>query len=73
MSSNGEVVIPPDLSTQYNLKLGDKVVFVDHGGRPALVPTFDDPIHQGEGMFADGGGSLIEASLEERARGVARE
>lgn len=73
ISPTGDVTIPPELRTRYGLEAGDEVRFVDYGGQFALVPAFRDPIHQGEGMFDDGGGSLVEALLEERALDRARE
>ena len=72
VSSKGWVVIPADLRKKYGLESGKQVMVVDYGGVLALVPAFDDPIAQAQGMFA-GGPSLTGALLRERAEELARE
>jgi len=72
VSSKGWVVIPADLRKKYGLDAGKQVMVVDYGGVLALVPAFDDPITQAQGMLA-GGPSLTGALLRERAAELARE
>jgi AbrB family looped-hinge helix DNA binding protein len=72
ISPKGWVVIPAELRKKYGLKPGTRVRFVDYGGRLTLVPLFEDPIHQAEGMLA-GPTSLTQALLRERAQDRERE
>lgn len=72
VSSKGWIVIPADLRKKYGLEGGARVMVVDYGGVLALVPAFDDPIAQAQGMLA-GGPSLTDALLRERAGELARE
>lgn len=67
VSKKGWVVIPHDIRERYGIRPGDKVHIIDYGGRIAIVPALEDPIHQLLGMFK-GGPSLTEALLEDRRR-----
>ena len=65
VSKKGWVVIPHDIRERHGIRPGDRVHIIDYGGRIALVPALNDPIHQLRGMFK-GGPSLTEALLEDR-------
>jgi AbrB family looped-hinge helix DNA binding protein len=72
VSTKGWVVIPRDLREKYGLKKGTRVQVVDYGDLLALVPLPDDPVQALHGML-EGGPSLTEELLAERARERARE
>lgn len=72
VSSKGWVVIPSDMRKKYGLEAGKQVMVVDYGGVLALVPAFNDPIAQAQGILA-GGPSLTGALLRERAEELASE
>ena len=72
VSSKGWVVIPSDLRKKYGLESGKQVLVVDYGGVLALVPAFNDPVAEAQGMLA-GGPSLTGALLRDRAEELARE
>ena len=72
VSIKGWVVIPRDLREKYGLKKGTRVQVVDYGDLLALVPLPDDPVQALHGML-EGGPSLTEDLLAERARERARE
>jgi AbrB family looped-hinge helix DNA binding protein len=72
VSTKGWVVIPRDLREKYGLKKGTRVQVVDYGDLLALVPLPDDPVQALHGML-EGGPSLTEDLLAERARERARE
>ena len=72
VSTKGWVVIPKELREKYGLKKGTRVQVVDYGDLLALVPLPDDPVEALHGML-EGGTSLTEDLLAERARERARE
>lgn len=72
VSAKGWVVIPKELREKYGLKKGTRVQVVDYGDLLALVPLPDDPVEALHGML-EGGTSLTEDLLAERARERARE
>ena len=71
VSGKGWIVIPAELRKKYNLTPGKGVKIVDYGGVLAIVPAFEDPIHQAAGMLAareTAGGekqALVDTLLEE--------
>ncbi len=72
VSSKGWVAIPSDLRKKYGLEAGKQVMVVDYGGVLALVPAFEYPVAQAQGMLA-GSSSLSSALLRDRAEELARE
>ena len=72
VSTKGWVVIPKALREKYGLEKGTHVQVVDYGHVLALVPLPDDPVEALHGML-EGGPSLTEDLLIERARDRARE
>jgi AbrB family looped-hinge helix DNA binding protein len=72
ISAKGWVVIPAEIRRKYNLRPGDKVNFIDYGGRFSIAPVPRDPIAQGLGILA-GGPSLTKALLKEREEERRRE
>lgn len=72
VSTKGWVVIPKELREKYGLKKGTRVQVVDYGDLLTLVPLPDDPVEALHGML-EGGTSLTEDLLAERARERARE
>ena len=72
VSSKGWVVIPKPLRDKFGLKTGTRVKVVAYGGVLAVVPQPDDPVEALHGML-EGGPSLAENLLAERARDQAKE
>ena len=72
VSAKGWVVIPLEIRKRYGLKKGDRVHFIDYGGRIALVPAAKDPVAAGFGMFK-GGPSMTEELLKDRREELERE
>jgi len=72
VSAKGWVVIPKSLREKYGLKKGTRVQVVDHGDVLVLVPLPSDPVKALHGML-EGGPSLTEELLAERARERTRE
>jgi len=72
VSAKGWVVIPKPLREKYGLKKGTHVQVVDFGSVLAVMPLPDDPVEALHGML-EGGPSLTEELLAERARELARE
>lgn len=73
ISSKGWVVIPAELRKKYNLHPGKTVQVIDYGGVLALVPAWDDPIHQTAGMLLLPGESLTQDLLNQRAQERSKE
>lgn len=72
VSTKGWVVIPKKLRDKYGLKKGTRVQVLDYNGILVLVPLPDDPVAALHGLL-QGGPSLTEDLLAERARERARE
>jgi AbrB family looped-hinge helix DNA binding protein len=72
VSTKGWVVIPKELRDKYGLKKGSRVQVLDYGELLALIPLPDDPVKALHGML-EGGPSLTEDLMAERARERARE
>jgi AbrB family looped-hinge helix DNA binding protein len=72
ISSKGWIVIPAEYRKKYDMKSGDRVRLVDHGGVLTIVPVLKDPVKQARGIMK-GKTSLTKALLEERGRERRRE
>jgi AbrB family looped-hinge helix DNA binding protein len=72
VSSKGSVVIPGELRRKYDLRPGAQVMVVDYGGVLAVVPAFERPVEEAEGLLKSGP-SLAKALRAERARERRRE
>jgi AbrB family looped-hinge helix DNA binding protein len=72
VSTKGQIVIPAAIRKKYGMEAGTRLQVVDLGDHVCLVPSFEDPVRDACGMFADGP-SLTKALLEERARERERE
>ena len=72
VSAKGWIVIPKPLREKYGLKKGMQVQVVDYDDVLALMPLPVDPVEALHGML-EGGPSLTEELLAERARERARE
>jgi AbrB family looped-hinge helix DNA binding protein len=72
VSAKGWIVIPKPLREKYGLKKGMHVQVVDYDDVLALMPLPADPVEALHGML-EGGPSLTEELLAERARERARE
>ncbi len=72
ISAKGWLVIPVELRKKYDLRPGARVMLVDYGGVLAIVPAMSDPVSESSGMLK-GGGALVKALKEERARERKRE
>ena len=72
VSAKGWVVIPAALRRKYGLKPGTRVQIVDYGGGLSILPEMADPVAESFGML-EGGPSLTQDLLEERARERERE
>jgi AbrB family looped-hinge helix DNA binding protein len=72
ISSKGWIVIPAEYRKKYDMKSGDRVRLVDHGGVLTIVPVLKAPVKQARGMMK-GKTSLTKALLEERGRERRRE
>ena len=71
VSEKGWVVIPKPIRERLGLKKGSKVDFVELGGHVYFMPTLEDPIKQGRGIFK---GRLTMADyMEEKRRERAEE
>lgn len=64
VSQKGWVMIPSILRKKYGLKPGTHLHVVDYGGVLALLPGFDNPVHDGSGML-QGDNSLTAHIVEE--------
>ena len=71
LSKEGRILIPREVRERYGLKKGDKVHFIDYGGRISIIPVSDDPIKAGHGMLK-GGPSRTKALLESRREDAKR-
>jgi len=72
VSAKGWIVIPKAMREKFGLRKGSRVQVVDYGQVLALVPLPADPVAALHGMF-EGGPSLTDDLLAERARERARE
>lgn len=65
VSEKGLVVIPKEIRERFGIKKGDRIQFLDWGGRIVVVPISKDPIEASFGMLK-GGGSMEEFLKEKR-------
>lgn len=62
---NGQITVPPEILAQYNLKEGDKLIWLDDGKAIKVVPVLsEDVVAALEG--ASKGRKLTERLLAER-------
>lgn len=73
VSAKGWVVIPAPLRKKYGIEPGTTVEIKDANGKIVLLPNVQNPVEEAYGMLADGGLSLTEELLAERAKDLERE
>jgi AbrB family looped-hinge helix DNA binding protein len=73
VSAKGWVVIPAPLRKKYGIEPGTTVEIRDANGKIVLLPNVQNPVEEAYGMLADGGPSLTEELLAERAKDLERE
>jgi AbrB family looped-hinge helix DNA binding protein len=73
VSAKGWVVIPASLRKKYGIEPGTTVEIRDANGKIVLLPNVQNPVEEAYGMLADGGPSLTEELLAERAKDLERE
>ena len=73
VSAKGWVVIPAPLRKKYGIEPGTTVEIRDANGKIVLLPNVQNPVEDAYGMLADGGPSLTEELLAERAKDLERE
>ncbi len=55
LSPKGQIVIPVELRTKYNIKAGDTVELMDIGGEIVIIPlVIKNPIDQARGILKGG-------------------
>lgn len=72
VSKKGWVVIPRELRQRYGIRPGDTVQIVDYDGLLTIVPACEDPLQDLLSLL-EGGPSLTQALLEDRAQERARQ